>query len=637
LDSITLDALVGGVRATLNNETVQFDPGQISSITVHPADFGSWLYIERTLAGVPVTVEYAGPVLNVYVSPTAHNLNTIQGAVTITPSNATLDIDDQSNGASQTISISPTSVSRLGPALITYDPFSALNVNGGDGNDTFNVNGTPYGDTTLTVGHGHNAVNLEATAVGAQAVFNLEENGGYANLNVSPSAHNLNAVHGVVNFDGGSGDHLVLNDQNNASYPGYILRPHSIVFGPTTTINFPYMVNDVTLYGGSGNNSYSVRGTHAGQNTTLYTGNGHDTVSLESTSAGTFTINEGTGGVDVWSSSANLSDIHGVVNVHGGIAGVDNLLLYDYLNGSDHTFTVGTDAVTRTDSGAIHYDSLVDHVNIVSGPGTNTFNVQGTGTATDIEGSGGATSLFAPDAANTWNIIGHNAGTLVSPAIAGTLTFGGVQNLHGGAGSDTFVFADGAGVDGTIDGGGGTNTLNYSAYSSSVIVDLQTGSATGVGQGIAHIQNVTGGTTGGGAGVYNVLVGNGGNVLTGCDGRRNLLIAGATASTLIGGNDDDILIGGTTAYDTEAGLASLQAVMAYWSGTADGYATRVINLLSGSGVPLLDATKVTSNGGGNTLLGNHGGAGELNLFYGLGPASETTDYNPALGEQFINC
>ena len=54
-------------------------------------------------------------------------------------------------------------------------------------------------------------------------------------------------------------------------------------------------------------------------------------------------------------------------------------------------------------------------------------------------------------------------------------------------------------------------------------------------------------------------------------------------------------------------------------------------------MPLLDATMVSNTGGGNTLMGNHGGAGEMNLFYGLDPTLETTDYNAALGEQFINC
>src|SRR5262249_47958331 len=157
-----------------------------------------------------------------------------------------------------------------------------------------------------------------------------------------------------------------------------------------------------------------------------------------------------------------------------------------------------------------------------------------------------------------------------------------------------------------------------SAYSSSVLVDLQTGFATGVGGGIANIQNVTGGT-GGGAGVYNLLVGNGGNVLTGGDGRRNLLVAGGRASTPIRGHDDDLLTGGTTASAPEAGPVSLQAIMDYWSNTADDYGPRVPTLLSGNGVPLLDAPAVTNNGGGNTLMGNHGGAGEMTLFYGMAP------------------
>ena len=75
--------------------------------------------------------------------------------------------------------------------------------------------------------------------------------------------------------------------------------------------------------------------------------------------------------------------------------------------------------------------------------------------------------------------------------------------------------------------------------------------------------------------------------------------------------------------------------MAYWSGTADDYQTRVANLLSGNGVPLLDATMVHNNGGGNTMTGNHGGAGEMNLFYGS--ATDTTDQNPGIGEEFISC
>jgi hypothetical protein len=284
-------------------------------------------------------------------------------------------------------------------------------------------------------------------------------------------------------------------------------------------------------------------------------------------------------------------------------------------------------------------------VTIETGSGGASVNALKTGAPVSLIGNAaGPISLAASDAANTWSLTGNDAGTLSSSLILGTVSFSETANLHGGKGADTFVFSDGAGVDGTIDGGGGTNALDYSAYNSSVIVDLQTGAATGVGGGVANIQNVTGGSGTsspnggpGSAGVYNILVGNGGNVLIGGNGRPNLLIAGASASTLIGGNEDDILIGGATAYDTQAGLAALDAIMAYWAGTADSYATRVANLLSGNGVPLLDATMVTNNGAGNTMLGNHGGAGEMNLFYGLAPASETTDFNPTIGEVFVNC
>jgi hypothetical protein len=76
--------------------------------------------------------------------------------------------------------------------------------------------------------------------------------------------------------------------------------------------------------------------------------------------------------------------------------------------------------------------------------------------------------------------------------------------------------------------------------------------------------------------------------------------------------------------------------MAYWAGTANDYGTRVNNLLNGNGVPALNGSTVFNNGGGNTMLGNNGGPSELNLFYGLDPTLETTDYNPGAGEQFVN-
>ena len=68
--------------------------------------------------------------------------------------------------------------------------------------------------------------------------------------------------------------------------------------------------------------------------------------------------------------------------------------------------------------------------------------------------------------------------------------------------------------------------------------------------------------------------------------------------------------------------------MDYWAGP-DDYGTRVANLTSGAGVPLLDATTVTGNRRGNTL---NGGAG-LDLFYG-DLALDAYDWDPAT-ETFV--
>ena len=137
--------------------------------------------------------------------------------------------------------------------------------------------------------------------------------------------------------------------------------------------------------------------------------------------------------------------------------------------------------------------------------------------------------------------------------------------------------------------------------SGGVVVNLPLGTASGLTGGIARVQNVIGSAG------NDILVGNGGNVLTGGAG-RDVLIAGAVASTLNGGDGEDLLIAVTTDYDLNP--AALTAILAEWART-DGinadYASRVTNLTNGTnGAPILNVTlpTVRSNGGGNTLLGN---------------------------------
>jgi hypothetical protein len=108
-----------------------------------------------------------------------------------------------------------------------------------------------------------------------------------------------------------------------------------------------------------------------------------------------------------------------------------------------------------------------------------------------VVGGGNSDSLTGPNANNTWNITGTNAGT-----VAG-VSFSGIENLVGGTLVDSFVFSNGAGVSGNIDGKAGGDTLDYTAYSTAVAVNLQGSTATGIGGTLAGIESVVGGSNAG--------------------------------------------------------------------------------------------------------------------------------------------
>ena len=152
-----------------------------------------------------------------------------------------------------------------------------------------------------------------------------------------------------------------------------------------------------------------------------------------------------------------------------------------------------------------------------------TLNLQND-TATDIDGTfanitnfiggSGSNTVVGPNANTVWTLTALNTFTVTG------LSFSGFQNLVGGSGDDRFVFQTGGGVSGTIDGGGGNNALDYSPYVGNIIVDLVLGSATGVGKGVSHVENVTG------------SIGN------------DMIVGDALPNTLRGGTGRNVIISG---------------------------------------------------------------------------------------------
>lgn len=90
-----------------------------------------------------------------------------------------------------------------------------------------------------------------------------------------------------------------------------------------------------------------------------------------------------------------------------------------------------------------------------------------------------------------------------------------------------------------------------------------------------------------------------------CWAKSRILIGGASGDTLDGGKDDDLLIGGTTAYDADP--MALAALLTEWA-SAD-YFDRIGHLWNGGGLNgsfVLNASTVFRDGVTDLMLGGSG-------------------------------
>jgi hypothetical protein len=211
------------------------------------------------------------------------------------------------------------------------------------------------------------------------------------------------------------------------------------------------------------------------------------------------------------------------INIHTGVS--DEVTLQDDGIADDGIMTIDS---TNGTFASTTIETPSDSLTINSGAGSDVIILDQSlepGFTIYIDGETGDDTLIGPAADSTWHITGQDSGNV------GDVNFSGVENLTGAADNeDTFIFADGGIISGVIDGGGGsgTNTLDYSDYTSDMAVDLGAGAATGAG-GILNIQNVIGGA--------------GNDALVG-DGAANSLIGGPGNDTLTGGLGSDTLDGG---------------------------------------------------------------------------------------------
>jgi len=190
---------------------------------------------------------------------------------------------------------------------------------------------------------------------------------------------------------------------------------------------------------------------------------------------------------------ANNASVSGVVAAGDG---------YDTLNYASYSTAITLDREAQTTTGV--GDGFLSIERVVGGQAADT--------------------LVGLNAPTSWRLTALNGGNVGG---SGVFDFVSIENLIGGSSDDTFIFNHGHGVSGTIKGGTGINSLDYSAYSTGVAVNLAAGNATGT-KGIANIRDITGGSAN--------------DVLDG-DDQTNVLRGSAGADSLTGAAGDDILIG----------------------------------------------------------------------------------------------
>jgi acrosin len=530
-----------GTTATLTNTSITgFAPAQIdyaatagggavNSITLRGADgFADTFNVQSTSANFSATgVQGNGgtDTFNVASDAPANvgNLDGVLGILSIDGGAGanTLTVSDFSAAAGNgAVVINNANITGFAPVTINYaatgGAFSKITITGSNNagvSENFTVN-NPNGPLTLNANAGADTVNVQQ--ISATANINGGDGNDIINVGNAGSMDTITAALTVVG--GNQSDTINFNDAADVTNNTYTLTAVNLTRTGSSNVTFTTL-EALTLNAGTGTNAINVTQTLATMPMTINGGTGNDTLTVPNT-VNAWAINgTDTGTVNGTAITFNLGA--GTNNVTGG-------------SNSD-TFTIGA---TGDISGTIN-----------GGSGTDTLN----------------TSAFGGGV--TFNLTSNNNGSTTGD---NGLTFQSLESYVAGAGTDVFAFSNGVGVSGSINGGGGSDWLNYNAYLTAVVVNLSLNSATGVGGGVSNVENVIGGSGDDvltGDGNANVLVGRGGNDRLIGNAGRDILIGGNGGDYMDGGDGEDIVVGGASTHENN--ITNLETDRSDWVANAN--------------------------------------------------------------------
>jgi hypothetical protein len=548
---------------------------------------------------------------------------------------------------------------------------------GRNGASTFSIDPSAFAQVVIN-GAANDVIDLESVPAGVTISVNA---GTGSAVNVSPSARDLGTIQGNLDITGEEGTALNLHDEAARAGRSYALSSKSFTWGSSGAISFD-LPGSMTLNGTAFNDTVIVQSL-PGNSVALHGGGGANNTLIGPDTANTWMLAQPSGEEGTLNDSLVFDSFGSLIGGQSLDRFVvpDGAYIPEFLSGGDglhggsnntldlsgftgplteqiRTSVYGGN-VTTISGGSV--TSVVRAFalcqNVIGGQSDDHFIFdQGFGLTTVDGGPGNNTLDFSPyflspsfltPPAWVFEILGHNSG-LVPGVIA---AYSNIQNLIGTKVDDRYGFRGNAYLDGTIDGQGGMNSLEYTQSAASVTVNLQTGLASYVNfQGGSAPQ--PGGITG-----FQKFVGSPGpaNTLIGPDTSNTWTITGLNNGSvnavsftgfqdLTGGAAADTFVfqpGGSIAGNVDGGGGGNALDYSHYTGSVT--VDLALNLASlvkqGASGGVFHIANVTGSVGNNFLVGDAnanvliGGTGRSVLIGG--PGGDTLDASRSMDDNLL--
>ncbi|HEY1686787.1 MAG TPA: hypothetical protein VGG19_18645 [Tepidisphaeraceae bacterium] len=369
-------------------------------------------------------------------------LAAITGAVNLNGDNFdVLTIDETYQTTADTGVVTPTTITGLSPATITYSDIKTLLMTLGSSTNVISVTGTSS-SSTVSAGAGQDNIDVSSGAPNAGGTLGqitnplyvigngddnltLDDSGDTAGKTVTVTNKQVaGASSAPINYSGLNTLSLLLGSgDDNLTVSTTILGTSDINAGNgNNAVTVDATQGDLNLTTGSGNDTITLQ--TISNTTTVNSGDGNDTVNLQANTAATsITTGTGTDVVNISSTAptagGNLDGINAVVNVTGGGETTLNLDDSGSTVASSSTFTAGV--VNGLSPANIDYSGL-SNLNVQLGTGVQTVTVHSTSAGAD-------TVITAGSANDTFTLNGANGASLAS-GLAGPITVNGALGTN---------------------------------------------------------------------------------------------------------------------------------------------------------------------------------------------------------------